>query len=92
MSDDKIIKTYVWHADKCYFVSTIERDSSAMEGPSRYNETIVWEYRWDALEGKDKRGALLHTDGEMTGSIRGHQRIVERIYEEGEFWNQEEPA
>ena len=48
--DNRIIKTYVWHGDKCFFVSTIERESSAMEGPRRYNETIVWKCEWEKGE------------------------------------------
>ena len=48
MSDVEAIsklKTYAWHGDKCFFVSTIERDSSAMvHPPPRFNETLVWDY------------------------------------------------
>ncbi len=28
-ADEPKLKSYVWHDEKCYFVSTIERDSSA---------------------------------------------------------------
>ena len=57
MSDDRIIKTYVWHGDKCFFVSTINRESSAAILPAlRYNETMVWEYNWGAPAGEDPRG------------------------------------
>ena len=79
MNDDRIIKTYVWHGDKCFFVSTIERESSAMLWPRRYNETIVWSYDWKTAE----RGEMLHQDEDSKGSIRTHLRIVERIYKHG---------
>jgi len=79
MSDNRVIKTYVWHGGKCYFVSTIERDSSAILGPRRFNETMVWEYDWNS----DERGQLVYEDGGPTGSIRTHQAVVEAIYENG---------
>lgn len=80
MTDERQIKTYVWHKEKCFFVSTIERDCSALHAPHlRYNETIVWAFDWE----KQERGELLLTDGAMKGSIRVHQKICERIYEIG---------
>lgn len=79
MSDDRIIKTYVWHGEKCFFVSTIERDSSASEGPRRYNETLIWEYDWE----KGERGEMIDQIGDSEGSIRAHQKAVEGLYEAG---------
>lgn len=79
MNDDRIIKTYVWHGDKCFFVSTISRDSSAMLGPGRYNETIVWEYNLEKAE----RGLMLWQAEDSLGSIRKHQRIVEALFQRG---------
>lgn len=78
-TDDRMIKTYVWHGDKCFFVSTISRDSSAMLGPSRYNETLVWEYDWEKAE----RGQMLWQDEASVGSIRTHQLIVEFLFRHG---------
>ncbi len=40
--NNKIAQSYIWHEGKRYFVSTIERDASAIDYRSRYNETIVW--------------------------------------------------
>ena len=76
---DKVIQSYVWHEGKRYFISTIERDSSAMEYPMRYNETIVWEWQ----EGEKERGEMVLQDEDMNGSIRKHQEICLRIYENG---------
>lgn len=61
MDDKRLIKSYVWHGDDCFFVSTIERDSSAAIKPPvpRFAETLVWEYDWDAV----KRGHLVHQRG-----------------------------
>jgi hypothetical protein len=78
MNDDRIIKTYVWHKDQCFFVSTIERDSSAMESMT-YNETIVWEYNYERRE----RGEMIFHDDDSKGSIDTHQRIVESLYSTG---------
>ena len=61
MSDDRVIKSYVWHGEKCFFVSTIERGrSAAMAYGARYNETLVWEYDW----AKQEREGLLYQEEE----------------------------
>ncbi len=80
MSEDRVIKTYVWHEGACFFVSTIERDSSAMEGPRRFNETLVWRYDWD----KRELGKQCFQADDCTGSIVAHQRTVEAIHDVGE--------
>lgn len=83
MSDDQIAKSYIWNGGKCYFVSTIERDSSAMDGPRRYSETLVWE--WDAEN--MKRGDFVFQSDDITGSIGEHISTVQKIHSAGEFWN-----
>lgn len=77
--NNRVIKSYVWHQDKCFFVSTIERDSSAAGGPRRYNETIVWEYNWKTAE----CGAMVWQDGDSKGSIGAHQAIVRDLFKDG---------
>lgn len=79
-SNDRVIKTYVWHDGKCFFVSTIERDSSAAGGPQRYNETIVWEFDWE----KNERRLMVFQTSCAPGSIVAHQRTVEAIHDVGE--------
>jgi len=73
---DKIIQSYVFARGKRYFVSTIERDSSAVmcPPPLRYNETIAWEYP----EGGD-RGPIVLMDECLTG-LSAHFRVCEKIY------------
>lgn len=78
MNDERVIKTYVWHGRDCYFVSTIDRDSSSMMG-GRFAETIAWAYDWEAKE----RGELLWSDLAYEGSITAHQKMVERIHRTG---------
>jgi hypothetical protein len=74
--NERVIKTYVWHEGQCFFVSTIERDSSAAEGPRRYNETVVWKYDWAT----HTRGELVFMADAPVGSIDTHQRIVEALH------------
>lgn len=73
------IQSYVHHVDKCFFISTIERDSSAMLGPGRYNETIVWNF--DPV--KRERGAMIHTDEDFSGSLRTHFKLCQEYYFDG---------
>lgn len=78
-TDDRVAKTYVWYKGVCYFVSTIERESSAMLGPRRFNETFVWLYDWAA----HTRGSQVLERDDMAGSIRTHLRVVERLHKGG---------
>jgi len=79
MTNDRIIKSYVWHESKCFFVSTIERDSSAAASQSRYNETMVWEYDWDT----GIRGNIVHQDEGRKGSIETHLRVCKALHKYG---------
>lgn len=76
---DSTIKTYVWHNGKCFFVSTIDRDSSATLGPRMHAETIVWNFDWNT----NQRGEQIYMDEAAAGSIRTHQRIVEFLHANG---------
>lgn len=79
MTNDRVAKSYIWHNEQCYFVSTIERDSSAMLGPRRYNETMVWEFDWT----KNERGSLIYQGECNTNSIFTHQKTVDTLYKGG---------
>ncbi len=79
MNDDQIIKSYVWHNKQCFFVSTIERDSSALEG-GRYNETMIWEYNWGTRERADK---FFFQSESRRGSITEHLQVCERLFSTG---------
>lgn len=78
--------SYVWHGDKAFCVSTIDRDSSSMLG-GRFSETLTWE--WD--DKKRKRGAWVgqHAGGE--GSLHTHKAVVDRIFATGSPDEPEEP-
>ena len=77
MRDERVIQSYVYYQDKVYFVSTIERDSSALLNPCRYNETIVWEFK------DNKKGEMLMQEGDCQGSIEMHNIICTEIYKNG---------
>lgn len=77
---ETLIQSYVWHKSNCFFVSTIDRDSSALAGPGRYAETLVWEYDYEEHE----RGQIVGQDEGVEGSIRTHLVIVQRLYETGQ--------
>jgi hypothetical protein len=74
----KVIQTYVWHNGKCFFISTINRQSSAI-GELMSAETLAWE--WD--NETNKRGAWIGQDEDCEDSIATHQQMVERLFRTG---------
>lgn len=80
-ADTPQLISYVFHeaSGKCFFVSTVERDSSAAACyGSRYMQTIVWEYDWE----KRQRGVMLHLTGDGP-AWKQHSRIIETLYRHG---------
>lgn len=78
--DKTLVQTYVWHGDKVFFVSTINRVSSAaLANGATYSETLVWDCGANA---GDKR-RLIGSDSHLTDSIYAHQRMVQRIFDTG---------
>lgn len=78
MESKTLIQTYVWHEVKGFFVSTIDRESSAMYA-GVYAETMAWELDSE----KRVRGALVGQDEAGQGSIARHLLMVQRLYETG---------
>lgn len=74
---NRIWKSYVWHENKCWFVSTIERDYETYEGIHRGQETIAWEYDWET----SKRGKMVG----QGGHICDHQAICRCLINWGEI-------
>lgn len=75
-----IARTHVWHNDKCFLVSTINRASSAPAAyGAEYAETMVWE--WDSMRGVC--GELLGQAEAPAGSIHMHQGLVTRLFVQG---------
>lgn len=68
--------------NKWYYVSTINRDSSAEYYPHRYAETIVFE--WDVENQKKVR--ILKQDECGDGSTWKHDLIVSRLKGYGMKW------
>ena len=74
--DSPIWKSYVWHKNECFFVSTIERDyNGAPMGNVRGQETIVWKYDF----AKSERGGMLG----IFGSVQDHQQICRGLIADG---------
>jgi hypothetical protein len=79
MTKNDLIKTYVKHGEKWFFVSTINRESSAAIIPSPvYAETIVW-----STNVVGERQELLWQGEAYKGSIKTHQRVVEALAAKG---------
>lgn len=79
MIDLRVAKTYVWHGERCFFVSTVERDPSC-EG-SRYNETLVWDFDWK----NNRRGEWIGQFEGPKGSIKRHWLVVESLFKNGDL-------
>jgi hypothetical protein len=79
MTDERKLKSYVFHGDQCFFVSTIMRDSSAaISPPPRFAETLTWEYDWNTNE----RGNIVDQDG-SGDALTQHMRVVSDFYRYG---------
>ena len=81
-----LITTYLSHEGKYFFISTINRQSSASQGPKIYAETIVWEWNNKTRQ----RGRLLWQDEDPAGSICTHQTICARLFLTGKFKDDED--
>lgn len=82
MSDETVCQTEVRHGDQWFFVSTIERDSSAMVAPPpRYYETLVWE--WDRAAAR--RGAMVGQYGSGARTLTTHCAVVQGFHRHGKY-------
>lgn len=86
--DVRVMKSYVWHGEDCYFVSTINRDSSAMGAYGRrYAETLVWHFDWE----KNERGpSVMHGESAGEDSIHGHIITCQRLRATGNPYEAED--
>ena len=78
MRDDvnkRVWKSYVWHGDQCFFISTIERTFNTYVGPTRGLETLVWKYDWD----KNYRGEWIG----QAGGLADHHKICRSLIDTG---------
>lgn len=79
-SEERVAKSYIWYGLQCFFVSTIDRESSAMLAQgARYAETLVWIFDWQ----KNERGELIYSDSAHEGSIHTHLVVCERLHDKG---------
>ena len=69
MEDINIIQSYVWYNGECFFVSTANRESSVVNAPGVYAETLVW--RYDRAT-RVKSRQILYQSEDTKGSITTH--------------------
>ena len=76
-----LIQSYVWHDGKCFFVSTINRESSAMYAAgSRYAETMVWEC--DAIT-HERKNPFIGQDEALEDDITMHLKMCLKLHLHG---------
>jgi hypothetical protein len=82
MTSETQLQTYLQHNGQWFFVSTIERDSSACTEPPvpRYNETIVW--TWD--NERKVRGEQVAIAGDGRACDQ-HFDVCESMYRYGRY-------
>lgn len=78
-----LIQSYVMHGETCFFVSTINRASSAeLAYGSTYAETLAWVVDVETKQ----RGDIVAQDEASTGSMKGHFRVCEKLAATGKFY------
>lgn len=83
MNSETLKQDIVTHGDKQFFVSTINRESSAeLSYRQIYAETLVWEWHADR-EGNDERGKIVGQDEAAKDSLLGHNRMCKQFTEHG---------
>lgn len=82
--DVKIMQTYVYHEDKVFFVSMIERNSSAMLAPEvRYHEWIAW----PITDPKTlERGRMLY----QGSGFKTYCEVIRQLWRTGKYEEEEE--
>ena len=79
MLDITLINSYVWYGPQCFYVSTRDRDSSAILWSRRFAETTVWEFDFD----KNERGSQVSTYADLEGSIFTHLQVCQFLHKTG---------
>ena len=78
----KLIQSFVWHEGKRFFVSTINRESSALLAMgAEYAETMAWEWP----ETQDGRGVMVGQTEASKDSLYGHERMCRELYCSGNW-------
>lgn len=77
---NKVIQSYVYHGDTCFFVSTITRLDST-HSPRPFNETIIWECNDETKE----RGKMLYQLADYHHTIGEHLRACKELFENGKI-------
>jgi hypothetical protein len=77
-----LIQSHVRHGDKWFYVSTINRESSAVASyGATYAETIAWEFE----PASKQRGDIVAQVSATTDSLSGHFKVCKALFEGGEL-------
>jgi len=74
----KVAQTYVWHGTSLFLVSTINRESSSMESPVEFTETIVWRLNDDGSKGEQ-----MVQEEDCKNCIGVHLNLVDLFHHRG---------
>jgi hypothetical protein len=84
----KVAQSYRFHKDRLFFVSTINRQSSAMiTDPPWYSETFVWELDPD---NPTSTGNLVHESSSHLNDIANHLEISRQFFKNGKANEEDE--
>lgn len=84
----KVAQSYIFNEDRLFFVSTVNRQSSAMiTNPPWYSETFVWEL--DSNNPTDT-GNLVHESSSCLNDITNHFNICMQFFKNGEANKEDE--
>lgn len=76
----QICRSFVYHGDECFFVSTINRECSSPESyGGTYAETMVWTYNDEV----GSRSELLYMGSSSTDSLHTHFKVCQLLVETG---------
>lgn len=77
-----IAQTYLYREGKCWFVSTINRVSSAaLAMGATYAETMAWEFEPETKQ----RGPLVAQEEAPTDSLYAHIEVCESLHRHGVY-------
>ena len=80
--NEPLIKSYVYHNNECFFVSTINRESSAQLVYGHvFAETMAWNLEPDCFTRKDLIGQF----EDRKNSIVVHTEVCEQLIKTGEL-------
>ena len=91
LSDHRVMKSYVWFDNQCFYVSTVNLAAPADGKGSPaglFSETMVWRCNFDTHE----VGECIYTGADDAGSIDLHLSVCDLLNRFGQVRDPEVPA